>query len=542
MTMPDEWQQRQSLLSRRRFLQGTAGFASAGLLAELASACGSSGGSTGGSSSQTSATAGGGTPKRGGIVSVAVGDAATSENLDPQRTWNQNHDYFYGPAVWETLVKSTPDWGIVPYLASSATPNHDSTVWTLKMRPGVKWHDGKPLTSRDAAWSIKRILDPKQANPIYGVLKPVLDARGIKTPDARTLEFHLNYPHTLLPLVFAQPGAEIVQDGSDPSKYTAKTAVGTGPFAVKSFSAGHSWELQRNPNYWISGLPYLNGMRGVATPDPTGMVEAVTNGQSHIASSMNFSQVSSLQGTDATTFTVAGSHDIYIIMDTRVKPFGDNRVRQAIKLAMNRETIMKAAYLADSIGTTDTPLPSNDTLYPASLGIRAQNTAQAKKLLAEAGYPNGLSLELYTGDLVGGMVDMATAFAQTVAPAGIKIKITQHPASTYFEQVWLQRPFYVSWITTRHPVVRVPMTMTPDAAWQETHLIDTPTEAQLKKAVAAHGAEQKQLIGEMLTWIADNQGYACPAFANWVFPMKKQLRGVTWQTARTVDFTRAYLA
>jgi peptide/nickel transport system substrate-binding protein len=541
MTTPGEWQARQSLLSRRRFLQGTASFASAGLLAELAAACGSSG-STGGSSSQSSSNAGGGTPRRGGIMSVAVGDAATSENLDPQRTWNQNHDYFYGPAVWETLVKSTPDWGIVPYLASSATPNHDSTVWTLKMRPGVKWHDGKPLTSRDAAWSIKRILDPKQANPIYGVLKPVLGVNGIKTPDPQTLEFHLNYPHTLLPLVFAQPGAEIVQDGSDPSKYTAQTAVGTGPFAVKSFSPGHSWELQRNPNYWIKGLPYLDGMRGVSTPDPTGMVEAVTNGQSHIASSMNFSQVSSLQGTDATTFIVAGSHDIYIIMDTRVKPFGDNRVRQAIKLAMNRETIMKAAYLGDSIGTTDTPLPSNDSLYPASLGIRAQDTAQAKKLLAEAGYPNGLSLELYTGDLVGGMVDMATAFAQTVAPAGIKIKITQHPASTYFEQVWLQRPFYVSWITTRHPVVRVPMTMTPDAAWQETHLIDTPTEAQLKKAVAAHGAEQKQLIGEMLTWVADNQGYACPAFANWVFPMKKQLRGVTWQTARTVDFTRAYLA
>lgn len=531
------------LVSRRRFLHGTAGIAGAGLLAEIAAACGSS-------SSTASSTAGssgsgaqsGGTPKRGGVLSAAVGDAATSENLDPQRSWNQNHDFFYTPAVWETLATCQPDWSLVPSLATRWTPNSSATVWTFHLRPGVKWHDGKPFTARDAAWSIKRILNPKYGSPNYGQLSPVLDRAGIRVVDDVTIEFHLNYPHDLLPLAFAQVGCEMIQDGSDPTKYTAADAVGTGPFSIKSFVAGQSWEVVRNPNYWNKGLPYLDGMRGVSIPDPTGMVDAVTTGSSHVSSSINFAQVPTLSGTGATGFTVSGSHDIYIVMDTRHKPFDDNRVRMAVKLAMNRETIINAAYHGAAVATSDTPLPSNNALYPSALGVRQQNIAQAKKLLAAAGFPSGLQLQLYTGDLVGGMVDMATAFAQTVAPAGIHVQITQHPAATYFEQIWLQKPFYVSWITMRHPVLRIPMTLTTDAAWQETHLMHTPVDGLLKEAVGAHGQRQKDLVEQMLTWIADNQGYACPAFPNWVFATKAQVRGLAWSTQRALDFSRVWLA
>jgi peptide/nickel transport system substrate-binding protein len=535
--MSDEWKDTRVRLSRRRFLHATAGVAAAGVLSEVAAACGS----TSSSSQSGSSSAPAGAPKRGGVLSVAAGDAATSENLDPQRVWNQNHDFFYTPAVWETLVLATADWNLVPVLATSWTPNSDATVWTFKMRPGVTWHDGKPLTAQDAAWSIKRILDPGLANPVLGVLSPVLDISGIRAVDSQTLQLHLNYPHDLLPIVFAQSGAEIVQAGSNPTHYTAATAVGTGPFVMKSFAAGQSWEVVRNPTYWQKGLPYLDGMSGVSIPDPTGMVQAVASGASHVASSMNYSQLATLSGSDASTYKVPASHDVYIIMDTRSKPFDDNRVRMALKLAMDRQTIINTAYAGDATGTSDTPTPSSDPLYPRALGVRPQNIAAAKSLLSDAGYSSGLRLQLYTGDLVGGMVDMATVFAQTVAPAGIQVSITEHPAATYFEQIWLQRPFYVSWIAARHPVVRVPMTLTTNAAWQETHLLHTPVDSLLKQAVNAHGQQQDALIGQMLTWIADNQGYICPAFPNWDFPAKKQVQGLQWENQRGLSWSRVWL-
>lgn len=547
--MSDESKDSRGRLSRRRFLHATAGIAAGGLLSEVAAACGSTGSSSssssasasGSASAASSSSAAAGTPKRGGVLSVAAGDAATSENLDPQRVWNQNHDFFYTPAVWETLVLSTPDWGLVPVLATSWTANADATVWTFKMRPGVTWHDGKPLTAQDAAWSIKRILEPSLANPVLGVLAAVLDVSGIKAVDAQTLQLHLKYSHDLLPIVFAQSGAEIVQAGSNPTHYTAATAVGTGPFVMKSFAAGQSWEVVRNTKYWQKGLPYLDGMSGVSIPDPTGMVQAVASGSSHVASSMNYSQLATLSGSAATTYNVPASHDVYIIMDTRSKPFDDNRVRMAIKLAMDRETVLRTAYGGHATATSDTPTPSTDPLYPRALGVRAQNIAQAKRLLSEAGYSSGLRLQLYTGDLVGGMVDMATVFAQTVAPAGIQVSITEHPAATYFEQVWLQRPFYVSWIAARHPVIRVPMTLTTNAAWQETHLLHTPVDAMLKQAVSAHGQQQDALIGEMLTWIADNQGYICPAFPDWNFPTKKQVHGLQWENMRGLGWSQVWL-
>ncbi|HEX5193744.1 MAG TPA: ABC transporter substrate-binding protein [Solirubrobacteraceae bacterium] len=539
-TMGDQRDESRLLLSRRNFLHATAGVAASGALAEMLAACGSSSSSNGSQAASNSVTTG--PAKRGGTLSVAAGDAATSENLDPQRTWNQNHDFFYTPMVWETLVLCRQDWSLVPLLAKSWEPNTSSTVWTFHLRPGVKWHDGKPFTARDAAWSIKRLLNSKYGSPIYGVLSPVLHPSGIKVVDDHTLALHLNYAHDLLPLTFAQAGTEMIQDGSDPTKYKVANAVGTGPFTIKSFVAGQSWAVARNHGYWNKGLPYLDEIRGVAIPDPTGMVQAVSTGSSDVSTSINFSQVPTLSGTQATAFRVAGSHDVYIAMDTRHKPFDDNRVRMAIKLAMDRKTIISAAYGGEAIATSDTPLPSSDSLYPRGLGVRAQNTAQAKKLLAQAGYSSGLQLQLYTSDLVGGMVDMATAFAQTVASAGIHVQITQHPAATYFEQIWLQKPMYCSWISLRHPVLRVPMTMTTDAAWQETHMLHTPVDQLLKRAVSAHGQRQQQLIGQMLTWIADNQAYVCPAFPNWVFATKQHVRGLQWWNMRALDFSRVSLA
>jgi len=166
-----------------------------------------------------------------------------------------------------------------------------------------------------------------------------------------------------------------------------------------------------------------------------------------------------------------------------------------------------------------------------------------RRLLAEAGHPNGLDLTLYTSSLLGGMVDMAVTFAQTVAPAGIRISIEQHPAATYFEQIWLQKPFYCSWVTQKPPVVRVPQTLATYSAWPETQIPHTQVDSLLAAAEATtNPADQKQRLETLLTWIANNDGYVSAAFEDLAMAVKQNIEGVEFPQGKGPSLLRTWLA
>jgi len=533
-------------LSRREALRA-AGVALAGTGALSLAGCGSSGSSSsaaGASSSQSAtsaATSSAGTPKRGGTIQVAVGDAATSENLDPQRPWNQNNA-IYVALAWETLLLMDHNFQLHPALATSWSSDSSLKRWTFNLRPGVKFHDGSPLTADDVVWSIKRLYEPALASPVFGPIAAVLSPKNVRAADQHTVVADLTHPDAFFPLIFATTGTEIVKAGQD--KFPLAKAVGTGPFKFQSFQAGQGWTVVRNDNYWQSGLPYLDEIRGVSIPDPTGLVQAVTSGQSHMSTSIAFSQVPIVNSSGAAkVLEVPAYFDSYIVMDARHKPFDDVRVRQAVKLADNRRLVMQSAYQNHGVLTSDTPAPMTDPFYPPSLGIRPQETAQAKTLLKAAGYPNGLQLTLYTSDLLGGMVDMAVAFAQSVAPAGIHVSVKQHPAATYFEQIWLQQAFYTSWVYRRHPAIRVPTTLASYSAWHETQIPHTQVDSLLAAAQAtSNPAEQKTRLQNLLLWIANNDGYVNAAFENMALAANKNLEGITFPQAKGPSLVGAWMA
>lgn len=494
-----------------------------------------------GSSSSKSGTASAGTPKSGGSVQVAVGDASVSENLDPQRPWNQNNS-IYVPLVYETLLVMDAQFNLNPALVESYSSDSAAKVWTFKLRQGVKFHDGTPLRAQDVVWSIQRLFESSLASPIYGPLAAVLERKNVKATDEHTVVATLSHPDAFFPVIFSTTGTEIIKAGQN--KFTLANAIGTGPFKFSAFQAGQGWTVVRNPTYWKAGLPYLDQVRGVSIPDPTGMVEAVTSGAAHISTSISFSQIPVVSAAGgAKVLTEPAFFDSYLVMNAKHKPFDDVRVRQAIKLATNRQLVNSTAYLGHGVLTSDTPAPSTDQFYPAALGIRAQNIAKAKSLLSEAGYPNGLKLTLYTSDLLGGMVDMAVAFAKTVSAAGIDITLEQHPAATYFEQIWLNKPFYTTWVYRRHPSIRVPMTLASYSAWPETQIPNTKVDSLLASAQAATDtATQKSRMGTLLEWVADNDGYGSSAFEDLAIAAKQTLQGVSFPQGKGPNLSEAWLS
>jgi peptide/nickel transport system substrate-binding protein len=519
-------------VTRAELLRRGAGFAVGTSLLGLAAACG--GGEEEGAATGEEE---GGAPKKGGIIQISFSDSSSDESLDPAIS-ELNNDSFYTGQIYEALTVYDTDWEVRPVLAESWKPNADATEWTFKLRQGVQFHDGTPFTSKDAAYSIGRLLDDKVGSPLLSRIQPSLDPGGIAAPDEQTLVLTLKRPDSLLPLALGARHAMIVKDGT--TDFSVATALGTGPFKVKSFRPGQSWELERNPNYWEQGVPYLDGLRGVVITEQSTKVQSVTSGQAHIADPIDYSAASTVEGSSAAELLeFKGSTYLLIAMDQRKEPFNDERVVDAIKMAVDRDQVLQAVFQGYGDVTVDVPVPADDPFYPTDLDP-AQDIDGAKQLLADAGYPDGIDLELITSASYGGM---AVAFQQVVEPAGIRVKINQWSPDTYWDQVWLVKPMFVSYYTRRHVNDILAITYASNAPWNECKLKNPELDDLLSQGLRTTDAdEQKQIYQDALRLVADKHGTSIPAFVSKLWVKKTNVKGEELELSRGMIMKRAYLA
>lgn len=516
-------------LTRRGFVAGAAGLAGGATL------LGASGRAR--ASATRIGTASG--PRKGGVLKFVVGSTLVNESLDPQHTLDANED-IYSNAMYELLCEMNTSFKPVPRLAESWRANADLTRWTFVIRKGVKFHDGGPLTARDPAHTLSRILDPKVGSIHLAAWSHILDRDGITTPDAQHLVLKLKRPSALPPVLFAYRGHEIVREGST-SAQLAKKANGTGPFKYQSFQAAQQWSVDRNDNYWKRGLPYLDGIRGVSETDSAAKVQSVLSGDADVTDTIDYSLAKTVKGSSVADLVRDRARtEMYVVMDVRHKPFNDNRVRTAMKLAMDRPLIAKTAFAGYATLTSDTVAPVGDAFYPPHLGIRQRNLQEAKRLLSEAGYPNGIDVTLQTANIIGGMVDMNTALSETMRAAGIRMKIQQGPSETYYAQVWRQVPMFVDWIVRRHLAERLPLTFTTKAVWPQSHYPHTPVDAMFE--VINMKPDDPRSYDKPLTWISKNEGYLNPAFGDGLLVRKKTVKNLRIRTAGDYLFDSAYLA
>ena len=522
-------------LTRGELLKRGAGFAVAVGVAGPLAACGGDeegGGETGGG--------GGGSPKKGGILQVSFSDASTKEKLDPAVS-TLNNDSFYTGQIYEGLTVSNLQWEPQPVLAESWEPNGDATQWTFNLRQGVMFHDGTPLTAKDAAYSIGRLIDEDFGSPLLSRLQPSLDSGGIEATDDATLVLKLKRPDSLMPLALSARHAMIVKDGT--KDFSVENAVGTGPFKIKSFQPGRSWEVTRNESYWDAGLPYLDGIRGVVVGEQSTKVQSVTSGQAHIADPIDYSAASTVEGSSgAELLEFKGATYLLVAMDQTKEPFTDERVVDAIKKAVDRDKVLQAVYQGFGDPTADVPVPPNDPFYPPDLET-AQDIEGAKQLLADAGHADGIDLELFTSASYGGMVDLAVAFQQVVAPAGIRVKIKQWSPDTYWDQVWLVKPMYVSYYTRRHANEILSVTYASNAPWNECKLKDAELDDLLAQGLRTTDEnEQKEIYQQALALVNDKHGTSIPAFVSKLWLKKKNVRGEELELSRGMIMKRAYIA
>lgn len=523
----------ESAVTRADLLKGAAGFAFAFGLA----GCGD-GGNGGTDGSPATGAQADGPAERGGVLRFASGEADVSEGLDPALLLTSNATSL-SSALYEGLVRVDAKRKVTPWLAEKWNVRSDAKEWTFTLREDVKFHDGKPLTAEDVAYSIGRLLDSKLGSPAFPRLTLSVTKSGLKPVDDRTIRFELKQPDAFLTLALAQAWMSIVPAGTS----DFKDGNGTGPFILKSFAPGLNWEVERNPSYWESSLPYLDGIRAVVIPEQATKLQSVVSGNSDLADRLNPSLVPTAKSNSAVQLLIGPNQaHFHVGMTTTLEPFNDPRVVRAVKLAADRDTLLKAVTQGPGVLTSDTPVPSTDALYPPDLGIREQDVDEAKRLLAEAGFADGIDLTLFSSEIAGGMSDFAAAFKEVVAPAGIRVTIKQDDPGTFYSRRWLQAPMFTSYWFNRHPNETLNLTFASTAPFNEGKIKIEKLDELLKQGAATVDPEkQVPIYQEALQIVADEGASSIPFFIDTVWVAKKRVHGVSVDPERFVRFDKGWL-
>jgi len=468
---------------------------------------------------QTSA----GKARRGGTVTLASSEFPPDVRVDAQRGIGVEAEQWFWPLLWDTLARDI-NFEPQPGLAESWESTPDAKKWTFHLRDGVEFHNGKTLTSKDVAFTMTRLLDPKTEAEDYNQFAPFLKPSGIATPDARTIEFSLEVPYAFFPYLMTRRGSSVIPSGTtDFSK-----GVGTGPFALKSFEAGAKITATRNPNYWMQGRPYLDGVTILAVNEQATAVQSLLAGDIDLTGTLDASLYQQVEQSDATTLLVQEARLWRpLVADTTKEPFNDPRVVQALKHAVDREKIKEVVFGGQAVVSADTPVPPGDAFYPSGLEPFPHDPDQARSLLKEAGHGNGLKLPFFASKVFPGMLETATVFKEAAAESGITIDIQQAPPATYWSDVWLKKPFYVSSWVRGLPAITLPLIFKSDADWNEPRFKSADFDRLIAEApTLLDEGKQKELYTEALRLINDNSGEIIPVFSHRVLGARKSLQGI----------------
>lgn len=482
--------------------------------------------------------ASGGKPKRGGTLKIAMSDASTTDTLDPARIANQ-FLAILGSLVYDPFLRQDKDFQPMPSIATKWEVSEDARKWAFDLRDDVTFHDGSKLTARDIAYTIGRHLDPEVRSALFAHISGSLKPSGIRVVNDHRIELDLEQPNALMATFLASRHMYVVKDGTT----SFDDVVGTGPFTLDDFQPGQSFYVKRNDSYWAEEGPYLDGVRGVVIPDQASKLRAVSSGDAHISDSIDYSLVAVAKGDQKLKMvSQPGSFFNTIVCDESQKPFDDVRVRQALKLAMDREQVVQTVYGEYGVVSGDTPILPTHPAYPQKT-FAERDVARAKALLAEAGYPDGIDLTLDTSPLRAGMTDLAVAFANSVKEAGIRVKINQQPAANFFTSVWLKRPFYVSYWATYDPTQIALQTLVTGAGQNESRFSNSAFDGLVKQSVTTVPADERAaLMSQALSISATESGWIIPAIIDLLTVMKTSVNGVTINSMEILDLRKAWLA
>lgn len=443
---------------------------------------------------------------------IGTEGGGTSLTMDPAFN-NLNDDSYQQNLVFNKLVNLDPNFQPIPELAKSWSVSEDGKTWTFTLEEGVTFHDGKPLTAADVVYSFKRLLDPATGSPGAALLG-FLDPAGIVAVDDLTLTMTTKDVVAELPLLISNKHTMIVQDGATSETLKSKV-VGTGPFMQDVYDLAQDTRIfRKNPAYWRAGLPVAECIDLKVITEEVSRIAAIQAGSIDLILSAGPSALTTLKDDPKATPVPAAAAGGYMTlsMQTDAPPFDDARVRQAMKLVIDRQLIVDTVLLGNGVPGNDTPIAPNNPMAFRSDAI-ARDVERARALLAEAGHPDGITVDLNTADAGPGYVMLAQVYQQMAAEAGITVNIVNNPADSYWDVIWMKTPFFSSSWNGRSVPEALAYTFLSAAEYNEGNWKNPEFDALVIGArIETDAAKRTEMIKKAQEILATDGGIIIPAF------------------------------
>jgi peptide/nickel transport system substrate-binding protein len=513
-------------ISRREFVRRGAvlGMSSTVVGAAL-SACGSAN-SSGGSSSAA------GPAKKGGTLRLAT-QAPTAE-VNPLTIADLGGSTLLAQTGEFLTFDNSVTRQLQPMLATSWSHNGDGAVWTFKLRRGVRFHNGQPMTADDVVYTFKQQADPKNGSTALSTFAGVLKPEGVVRVDSETVAFHLESPNGNFPYIISSDNFNliIVPKGTDFAKWQ-QTFIGTGPFKLRSYTQNVGAQFVANPDHW-GGAPHLASTAFTFYTGQAPQILALEGGTVDVIPQFTAQGAQALLNSAKYQIIKLGSASHReLSMRTDMAPFTDPRVRQAIALVLDRPGMIQALLQGNGQLGNDNPFAPKFASTDTSLPQRVQNLAKAKALLTAAGHPDGFSTTLTTGQQEE-LPQLAQVVAEAASRLGVKVKLkvetltAYYGKSTYGNSDWLDATMsLVAYGDRGVPNVFLESPLESGGPWNAARFRNKTYDNLVKQYVAAVDLQtQRTIAGKIETLLLAETPLVIPYFADILAATTKLVHGV----------------
>jgi peptide/nickel transport system substrate-binding protein len=463
---------------------------------------------------------GGGGSQSGGVLIHGATGGSSKDTLDAHRPV-QNADIARCFQLYEPLLYWDDDYQVQSAVAESVEPSADATSWTIKLRQGVTFHNGKDVTPEDVLFTLNRVAG-KEPTSAGVALAPIIDFDGTKKVDASTVVIKLKSPYAVLQYLLAEYTLGVV-----PADYDPQNPVGTGAFKFKSFSPGKNSVFEKYADYW-GDKAKVDEVHIQDFADTSAQVNALQAGQVQTIDNLPYNLINTVKGQVGQIVKAESGAWVPFTMRVDAKPFSDVRVRQAMRLICDRQQMIDNALSGQGRIGNDLYAPF-DPAYAKDLPQREQDIEQAKSLLKAAGQ-EGLQVQLFTGDDIGSVGPASAAlFAEQAKKAGVDVKVVKK--NPFYGDDYLSYPFAQDFWNTRNYLPQAAVGVLKGGTYNETHWDKSESYAKYAGLIAAaqreiDEAKRNSLLQDAQKIEYDEGGYIIWGFRTQIDAVSPKVQGL----------------
>lgn len=512
---------------------------SATLVGQVLAACGSS---TTGSSSASPSSA----PKSGGTLKITMPSPTVA--VDPTTMYDTG-SIAIAQQVAEYLIWVNNDLSLRPVLAKSWSPNSTATVWTFNLQKGVTFQDGKAFGADDVVATMNILLNPKTVSAALASFQGILSQGGVKKIDDATVAFHLDQPFADFPYFVASTNYDcLIMPSTFKQGTWQKNPVGTGPFMMTKFTPKQGATFVKNPKYWQTGKPYLDGVAVTFIDETQAEALALQAGSSDAMLTTPVQGAQALfTDPNVKVLTTPSTQSRFLHMRVDTAPFTNKAVRQALAYTIDRPALVNALFKGKATVGNDNVFSPLYPLSPKTIPQRAQDIAKAKQLLTTAGFANGLTMNL-TVEEFEEVPQYATLLQAMAKQAGINLKLNQVTVTYYYgsgnNQPWLKVPMGITdWTFRGVPSQYFLPAFTSNGVWNSSHFKNAAFDAAAKSYDTTLDETKRRQYAEQAASILTDETPTIISY--WISTnraMKTNVNGLTSDPAEFLDLTTTYLS